>query len=157
MAKLNNSCYIFCFYIKPQLPVLLYSQRLRCYIFCFYIKPQRFNRNHVRVFRCYIFCFYIKPQLRRSRGFFCCVATFFVSTSNRNVVQLKDDSRQVATFFVSTSNRNAILIPTFTAWVATFFVSTSNRNLGIVSVIRPVLLHFLFLHQTATYIRDIYF
>ena len=34
-------CILFCFYIKPQLPLLFGSRLGCCILFCFYIKPQR--------------------------------------------------------------------------------------------------------------------
>ena len=77
---------------------------------------------------CYISCFYIKPQQQCRRVRYRCVATFLVSTSNRNIEVGAQAGADVATFLVSTSNRNCLTFLNYTA----------------------KLLHFLFLHQTAT-------
>ena len=77
---------------------------------------------------CYISCFYIKPQ-----------RTYVANNANK-----------VATFLVSTSNRNFDAELFSNCSVATFLVSTSNRNYKIVQASKLLLLHFLFLHQTAT-------
>ena len=57
---------------------------------------------------------------------------------------------RVATFLVSTSNRNLLVDISMIVTVATFLVSTSNRNYALSKPMAVMLLHFLFLHQTAT-------
>ena len=103
-----------------------------------------------RIIRCYISCFYIKPQLKSGKLLYDRVATFLVSTSNRNWPFAVGFWSCVATFLVSTSNRNplgkyapdgVLLHFLFLHQTATWF-STSWRLFW--------LLHFLFLHQTAT-------
>ena len=105
----------------------------------------------IRVFGCYISCFYIKPQPKQYYCCFTCVATFLVSTSNRNSDGLKNSIEVVATFLVSTSNRNSHQSSPSSNSVATFLVSTSNRNHTSLYLVLRKLLHFLFLHQTATF------
>ena len=78
--------------------------------------------------RCYISCFYIKPQPFTEEDKVALVATFLVSTSNRNRLKLPMAAKRVATFLVSTSNRNAQARLLNEQAVATFLVSTSNRN-----------------------------
>ena len=46
-------------------------------------------------------------------------------------------------------------LPHLLMLVATFLVSTSNRNITVAFLILSLLLHFLFLHQTATVLRGI--
>ena len=99
---------------------------------------------------CYISCFYIKPQQQCRRVRYRCVATFLVSTSNRNIEVGAQAGADVATFLVSTSNRNYLCIVIKKVLVATFLVSTSNRNHFATMERLWLLLHFLFLHQTAT-------
>ena len=57
---------------------------LGCYLFCFYIKPQLVDVAFKRVRSCYLFCFYIKPQRRSASAIYRSVVTYFVSTSNHN-------------------------------------------------------------------------
>ena len=104
-----------------------------CYISCFYIKPQPTYNQYGTQVSCYISCFYIKPQPKLEKPVYNPVATFLVSTSNRN--------------------GTAYAIPDFK--VATFLVSTSNRNWRNARPFSVQLLHFLFLHQTATWFRGI--
>ena len=101
-----------------------------------------FHNNYINP-RCYISCFYIKPQ--RSTCASCCskVATFLVSTSNRNSDDVVSFVNSVATFLVSTSNRNLSFNPKNQWSVATFLVSTSNRNLPVFH---------LALHYVATFL-----
>ena len=39
----RKSCYLYLFYIKPQLPVDAGFQGERCFLYLFYIKPQLFG------------------------------------------------------------------------------------------------------------------
>ena len=129
----------------------LYPLRPRsCYISCFYIKPQRRNFS----LKCVsVATFLVSTSNRNQDPVWCCpqlVATFLVSTSNRNVKTMRENSLIVATFLVSTSNRNLSARYLPCQAVATFLVSTSNRNQRLLFQVWPTLLHFLFLHQTAT-------
>ena len=126
-----------------------------CYISCFYIKPQLHNSFESASICCYISCFYIKPQQTLKNSVRASVATFLVSTSNRNGITRRRDGRYVATFLVSTSNRNIYLMVVYLMQLLHFLFlhQTATDKKDIRSIIQ--LLHFLFLHQTATFDRYI--
>ena len=77
---------------------------------------------------CYISCFYIKPQLFTAESGLQCVATFLVSTSNRNPPTISVDTKALLHFL--------------------FLHQTATKVMSNFNHVR--LLHFLFLHQTAT-------
>ena len=58
----RKSCYLYLFYIKPQL--LTTSLRLSesCFLYLFYIKPQLKEVSYCVLLRCFLYLFYIKPQ-----------------------------------------------------------------------------------------------
>ena len=78
------------------------------------------------------------------------VATYLLSTSNRNYSHLYFLIITVATYLLSTSNRNVVDRHIRNRYVATYLLSTSNRNLRSFLVSLSSLLHIFFLHQTAT-------
>ena len=55
-----------------------------CFIFWFYIKPQLCSSSLIIIIRCFIFWFYIKPQLSLHPAHCSAVASYFDSTSNHN-------------------------------------------------------------------------
>ena len=181
-----NSCYISCFYIKPQLPMMsklkykvatflvstsnrnpLHGVERRfvgCYISCFYIKPQLRFCDDCIFKRCYISCFYIKPQLCLFLTFTYNVATFLVSTSNRNIavaflvtvpllhflflhqtatawrVQSKRSGCYISCFYIKPQQ---VVVALLHLCVATFLVSTSNRNIEVVRIVFELVATFL--------------
>ena len=70
-----------------------------CYISSFYIKPQPTHAVEYIVTRCYISSFYIKPQLLGLQPVRPCVATFLLSTSNRNLFQVDSLTYLLLHFF----------------------------------------------------------
>ena len=78
------------------------------------------------------FLFLHQTATHSNAGWIGRVATFLVSTSNRNLAVILGSVVQVATFLVSTSNRNQTVFDFKFTCVATFLVSTSNRNLAVI-------------------------
>ena len=85
------------------------SEITSCFIFWFYIKPQLLKRWGLTVLSCFIFWFYIKPQLRPCGCISSCVASYFDSTSNHNDEYPGRVKIRVASYFDSTSNHNTII------------------------------------------------
>ena len=77
----QDSCFLFPFYIKPQLADFFLRFREGCFLFPFYIKPQLHPRAAGRTGSCFLFPFYIKPQLaviRRFSGLGCFLFPFYI-------------------------------------------------------------------------------
>ena len=145
-----EGCFLFCFYIKPQLNALM-SKKKKC---------------------CFLFCFYIKPQPSVSIGILLEVVSYFVSTSNHNWDEIHFGANEVVSYFVSTSNHNLIEELNSAVYVVSYFVSTSNHNIASLHIIWPCVVSYfvstsnhnytfllvsplllfliLFLHQTTT-------
>ena len=60
----SQSCFLFPFYIKPQLADANGVLGMCCFLFPFYIKPQRVPVSVAFTISCFLFPFYIKPQPR---------------------------------------------------------------------------------------------
>ena len=124
----ENCCFLFQFYIKPQLNERISAVKERCFLFQFYIKPQR------------------ESSCRRQHY----VVSYFNSTSNHN-----DRSRLLhikELFLISilhqTTTGNAQVYGN--AWL--FLISILHQTTTCVSSSRAILKLFLIsiLHQTTT-------
>ena len=82
----HGSCFLFQFYIKPQLAMHGCMAMHGCFLFQFYIKPQQEMCEWAANGRCFLFQFYIKPQRLPWRIVFRWVVSYFNSTSNHNVI-----------------------------------------------------------------------
>ena len=80
----QDSCFLFPFYIKPQLADFFLRFREGCFLFPFYIKPQRWPE---------------RPYGWR-------VVSYFHSTSNHNTTSQTVKMEGVVSYFHSTSNHN---------------------------------------------------
>ena len=123
---------------------------MSCFIFWFYIKPQLCLIVEAPFHCCFIFWFYIKPQpivLAFPAG---TVASYFDSTSNHNYKFDIVGGRTVASYFDSTSNHNCTEMASLLVIVASYFDSTSNHNCFVINFTITLLLHILILHQTTT-------
>ena len=100
----------------------------RCYISSFYIKPQPRQLLSFQRPSCYISSFYIKPQRYRSSCAPLAVATYLLSTSNRNFPKLLKSIRMLLYIF--------------------FLHQTATLRDNLCCCLP--LLYIFFLHQTAT-------
>ena len=78
-------CFLFLFYIKPQLLRLSAHGCPDCFLFLFYIKPQPWLYLLLYIYNCFLFLFYIKPQLLRYRSKRRRIVSYSFSTSNHNM------------------------------------------------------------------------
>ena len=58
----RKSCYLYLFYIKPQLITIENFLKGRCFLYLFYIKPQLEQITIAVRASCFLYLFYIKPQ-----------------------------------------------------------------------------------------------
>ena len=143
-------CYISYFYIKPQLSPYTYAACRRCYISYFYIKPQRLSILDSLRSGCYISYFYIKPQLVKSDGLHLCVATFLISTSNRNSSRVMDCTFALLHFLFLHQTATKLYMFCFPLLLLHFLFLHQTATVHTPAPLNVALLHFLFLHQTAT-------
>mgnify|MGYP001520439006 FL=1 len=65
LEYVQDGCFSFQFYIKPQLAITILALACRCFSFQFYIKPQQTAFSVRFQHGCFSFQFYIKPQHHR--------------------------------------------------------------------------------------------
>ena len=99
-------CFLFQFYIKPQLIIVVQIVIRRCFLFQFYIKPQRRQGRGVRDDGCFLFQFYIKPQpaMHGCMAMHSCFLFQFYIKPQR--VSNHNPQQTVVSYFNSTSNHN---------------------------------------------------
>ncbi len=99
-------CFLFQFYIKPQLYDCAVIPIPGCFLFQFYIKPQQVSVGNQTASSCFLFQFYIKPQPRAMANgvwWSCFLFQFYIKPQ-----QQADDivPKSVVSYFNSTSNHN---------------------------------------------------
>ena len=147
---MDNSCILFCFYIKPQLAHGDYWVGVGCILFCFYIKPQPVFIPNVCSTVVSYFVSTSNHNYGGSQYITLLVVSYFVSTSNHNLTNDINNLKAVVSYFVSTSNHNLCLVLAKSSIVVSYFVSTSNHNLIEQEKLTMELYLILFLHQTTT-------
>ena len=105
----TDSCILLKFYIKPQPETTIKTIGESCILLKFYIKPQQglpwiFFRS-----RCILLKFYIKPQLCEFGTLHGRVVSYWNSTSNHNLWQVRGLPASVVSYWNSTSNHNFAL------------------------------------------------
>ena len=124
----QDSCILSKFYIKPQLRTFASARGWSCILSKFYIKPQPGDRQQFR------------------RG----VVSYRNSTSNHNILILRQVSIIVVSYRNSTSNHNIEGAFRFARTVVSYRNSTSNHNSGV-GVNATMSLYLIeILHQTTT-------
>ena len=140
-------CFLYPFYIKPQLLGTRWQQGLRCFLYPFYIKPQLVNKVCEG---CFLYPFYIKPQLRRARRELTPVVSCIRSTSNHNSSWDATWRFSVVSCIRSTSNHNLRYVPFSLARLFPVSVlhqtTTQDRVCRLFLQLFPVSV----LHQTTT-------
>ena len=146
----ENCCFLFQFYIKPQLNERISAVKERCFLFQFYIKPQRESscrRQH------YVVSYFNSTSNHNMLLFFIVyllVVSYFNSTSNHNRGRGGSHFGTVVSYFNSTSNHNNSEKPPEALLVVSYFNSTSNHNLDLFSCFLSELFLISILHQTTT-------
>ena len=144
-----EGCFLFQFYIKPQ---LFWLHHCREIVVSYFNSTSNHNSpsnrvENMRLFlisilhqttteqadvhispRCFLFQFYIKPQLNGSRNITVTVVSYFNSTSNHNVGLRLLMRHSVVSYFNSTSNHNSFRPREHRKHVVSYFNSTSNHN-----------------------------
>ena len=84
LEYVQDGCFSFQFYIKPQLAITILALACRCFSFQFYIKPQQTAFSVRFQHGCFSFQFYIKPQHPKGDIRLHKVVSHSNSTSNHN-------------------------------------------------------------------------
>ena len=85
LEYVQDGCFSFQFYIKPQLAITILALACRCFSFQFYIKPQQTAFSVRFQHGCFSFQFYIKPQHLARGSSIRIVVSHSNSTSNHNI------------------------------------------------------------------------
>ena len=123
-----ESCILLNFYIKPQ-PAPPWPVSIHCCILLnFYIKPQLSEKPSWKLVSCILLNFYIKPQRILNNLSILCVVSYWISTSNHNLIFSTGNGHSVVSYWISTSNHNLQATGYSQLWVVSYWISTSNHN-----------------------------
>ena len=143
-------CFSFQFYIKPQQTAFSVRFQHGCFSFQFYIKPQHHRRCRCSAEGCFSFQFYIKPQHMSGQGndVPCCFSFQFYIKPQRPCKRVH--LRGVVSHSNSTSNHNPAHMPLSTYRL--FLIPILHQTTTLYSVRWKRLTLFLIpiLHQTTT-------
>ena len=106
--------------------------------------------------RCILLNFYIKPQRATVSGGGSTVVSYWISTSNHNVVRHRQSPFVVVSYWISTSNHNYLARLFVARAVVSYWISTSNHNEDLARRSSEALYLIEFLHQTTTYEVEMY-
>ena len=98
LEYVQDGCFSFQFYIKPQLAITILALACRCFSFQFYIKPQQTAFCRCSAEGCFSFQFYIKPQHLARGSSIRIVVSHSNSTSNHNI--RKEISASIKLFLI---------------------------------------------------------
>ena len=98
LEYVQDGCFSFQFYIKPQLAITILALACRCFSFQFYIKPQQTAFSVRFQHGCFSFQFYIKPQHLARGSSIRIVVSHSNSTSNHNI--RKEISASIKLFLI---------------------------------------------------------
>ena len=106
LEYVQDGCFSFQFYIKPQQTAFSVRFQHGCFSFQFYIKPQHHRRCRCSAEGCFSFQFYIKPQHLARGSSIRIVVSHSNSTSNHNIWAVRETMCLVVSHSNSTSNHN---------------------------------------------------
>ena len=154
LEYVQDGCFSFQFYIKPQLAITILALACRCFSFQFYIKPQQTAFSVRFQHGCFSFQFYIKPQHHRrcrcsAEG--CFSFQFYIKPQH---LARGSSIRIVVSHSNSTSNHNIWAVRETMCLVVSHSNSTSNHNGHANEYIFAVLFLIPILHQTTTLFRS---
>ena len=150
LEYVQDGCFSFQFYIKPQLAITILALACRCFSFQFYIKPQHHRRCRCSAEGCFSFQFYIKPQHLARGSSIRIVVSHSNSTSNHNSCMPSARRAAVVSHSNSTSNHNKYTHTLKKGMVVSHSNSTSNHNVSASPKIKEQLFLIPILHQTTT-------
>ena len=150
LEYVQDGCFSFQFYIKPQLAITILALACRCFSFQFYIKPQQTAFSVRFQHGCFSFQFYIKPQHHRrcrcsAEG--CFSFQFYIKPQH---LARGSSIRIVVSHSNSTSNHNRWAPVVYKSCVVSHSNSTSNHNNILPLKTSNALFLIPILHQTTT-------
>ena len=150
LEYVQDGCFSFQFYIKPQQTAFSVRFQHGCFSFQFYIKPQHHRRCRCSAEGCFSFQFYIKPQHLARGSSIRIVVSHSNSTSNHNRWAPVVYTSCVVSHSNSTSNHNGNFERMFKERVVSHSNSTSNHNNILPLKTSNALFLIPILHQTTT-------